>query len=284
MKPAVEKKLNQMTARHAEINKLLSEPDVTDDLQRFRDLSKEYAQLEPFMELYKSYQANLIQLEEAKALLNEEDAEMQQLARQEIKHTEDNILRLEEELLFALLPRDPNDNNNIFLEIRAGAGGDEASIFAGDLFRMYSRFSETKGFKVEIISESHGEHGGYSVNLYAPLGAGGMKLSGNPGSATLVMSDGKVFKAASPDALLAKNWGFNLPVSYLRYWVRGLPVPGIPAKMSFDNFNRVTSFSQQGWQVEVQSYTRAGGAELPSRLSISSASLDAKLVVHEWHI
>jgi len=127
-------------------------------------------------------------------------------------------------------------------------------------------------------------HGSYSVSLYAALGAGGMKLSGRPGSATLVMNDGKTFRASSPDALLAKNWGFNLPVSYLRYWVRGLPVPGIPAKMQFDNFSRVTSFSQQGWQVQVQSYTRAGGAELPSRLSINSASLKGKLVIHEWQV
>lgn len=126
--------------------------------------------------------------------------------------------------------------------------------------------------------------GNYTVNLYAPLGAGTMKLSGRPGSATLVMPDGKKFTASSPEALLAKNWGFNLPVSYLRYWVRGLPVPGTAANLHFDAFNRVTSFSQQGWQVQIQSYTRAGGAELPSRLSISSATLHGKLVIHTWNI
>jgi outer membrane lipoprotein LolB len=125
-------------------------------------------------------------------------------------------------------------------------------------------------------------HGSYSVSLYGPLGAGALKINGHPGNATLTLQDGKKFTANSPETLLAKNWGFNLPVSYLRYWVRGLPVPGLTANMQFDSYHRVTSLSQQGWQVQIQSYTRAGGAELPSRLAISSASLRGKLVIHEW--
>ncbi len=125
-------------------------------------------------------------------------------------------------------------------------------------------------------------HGSYNVSLYGPLGSGAIKLNGRPGRATLTTQNGKTFTANSPEVLLAKNWGFNLPVSYLRYWVRGLPVPGVDANMQFDDYHRVTSFRQQGWQVEVQSYTRAGGAELPSRLAISSASLKGKLVIHEW--
>ncbi len=172
MKPSVQKKLEQMTARHQEVNKLLSDPDVTSDLNRFRELSKEYAQLEPFIQSYASYQSCLKQLDEASALLKEEDVEMQQLARQEMKEAEENIARLEDELLLALLPKDPNDDNNIFLEIRGGAGGDEAAIFAGDLFRMYSRFAESKGFKMEIISESHGEHGGYKEVITRIIGKG----------------------------------------------------------------------------------------------------------------
>ena len=105
-------------------------------------------------------------------LLKEEDVEMQQLARQEMKEAEENIVRLEEELLLALLPKDPHDDNNIFLEIRAGTGGDEAAIFAGDLYRMYSRFSETRGFKMEIVSESQGEHGGYKEVITRIIGKG----------------------------------------------------------------------------------------------------------------
>jgi len=176
MKPAVVKKLEQMIARHQEVNTLLSDPDVTNDLQRFRELSKEYSQLEPVIQMNASYRAAEKQLEEAKELMNEDDAEMQQLARQEIKQAEESIVRIEEELLLTLLPKDPNDDNNIFLEIRAGAGGDEASIFAGDLFRMYSRFSETKGFKVEIISESHGEHGGYKEIIARIIGNGAYSI------------------------------------------------------------------------------------------------------------
>lgn len=172
MKPSVQKKLEQMTARSQEVNALLSDPDVTNDMNRFRDLSKEYAQLESFVQAYASYQSCLKQMEEASALLQEEDVEMQQLARQEMKEAEDNIVRLEEELLLALLPKDPHDDNNIFLEIRAGTGGDEAAIFAGDLFRMYSRFAESKGYKIEIVSESLGEHGGYKEVITRVIGDG----------------------------------------------------------------------------------------------------------------
>lgn len=172
MRPSIKIKLETITARYEEIKALLSDPKVTNDLNRFRDLSKEYAQLEPTVQVYQRYQAFGKEIEEAKLMLDEEDAEMQQLAKQEIKQVEDNMTRLEDELLLILLPRDPHDDNNIFLEIRAGAGGDEASIFAGDLTRMYMRYAEGQRWKIEIMSESDGEHGGYKEIIMRILGHG----------------------------------------------------------------------------------------------------------------
>jgi peptide chain release factor 1 len=172
MKPSMLTKLLAMSARYEEIKTLLSDPDVTNDLNRFRDLSKEYAQLEPIVQLYASYQSNQKHMEEAAELADEGDAEMQQLARQEIKELEEKLVKQEEELLLVLLPKDPLDDNNIFLEIRAGTGGDEAAIFAGDLCRMYTRYAENQGWKMEVISESLGEHGGYKEVIMRMLGQG----------------------------------------------------------------------------------------------------------------
>jgi len=176
MKASIQAKLQQIVNRYEELKNLLSDSSVTDDLNRYRDLSKEYAQLEPLAQAFGLHQAYLQQLDEAKMLLKEDDAELQQLAKQEMKEIEDNLLKLEDELQVALLPKDPNDNNNIFLEIRAGTGGDEAAIFAGDLCRMYMRFSETQNFKIEVISESHGEHGGYKEVILRIIGQGAYSL------------------------------------------------------------------------------------------------------------
>lgn len=172
MKPSMQTKLSVMTARYEELKTLLSDAGVTDDINRYRDLSKEYAQIEPVIQMYERYQASQKHLEEAKVLQEEGDVEMQQLARQEIKELEEVMVKLEEDLLLTLLPKDPADENNIFLEIRAGAGGDEAAIFSGDLARMYTRYAENNGFKVEIMSESFGEHGGYKEIIMRVIGEG----------------------------------------------------------------------------------------------------------------
>lgn len=161
MKPVIESKLQQMVVRYDEVKTLLSDPSVTNDLNRYRELSKEFAQLEPHVDAYHQYQASLIQMEEAKHLLAEEDPELQLLAKTEIQMIEEKLTGLEDALHAALIPRDPLDDSNIFLEVRAGTGGDEAAIFAGDLSRMYMRYAENRGFKTEVMSESHGEHGGY---------------------------------------------------------------------------------------------------------------------------
>lgn len=172
MRPSIEKKLQTLVERYEELKELLSDPKVTNDINRFRDLSREFSQIEPYFLSYQQYQDYLKQLEDSKALLDEEDPELQQMAKQEIKTIEEQIIKLEEELLIALIPKDPHDDNNIFLEIRAGTGGDEAAIFAGDLSRMYMRYAEAQRWKIEIMSESHGEHGGYKEIIMRVLGQG----------------------------------------------------------------------------------------------------------------
>ncbi|VVC76694.1 Peptide chain release factor 1 [Aquicella siphonis] len=172
MKPSIQNKLQNLVKRYEELKELLSDPKVTNDLNRYRDLSREFAQIEPNVQLFLQYQDYQRQWEDSKALLEEDDPELQQMAKQEIKVIEEKLGGLEEALLVALVPRDPHDDNNIFLEIRAGTGGDEAAIFAGDLSRMYMRYAETQHFKVEILSESHGEHGGYKEIIMRVIGQG----------------------------------------------------------------------------------------------------------------
>jgi peptide chain release factor 1 len=172
MRPSIETKLKNLTERYEELKELLSDAGVTSDMNRYRDLSKEYSQIEPTVESYFRHQRYLHHLEEAHAMLKEDDAELQQLAKQEIKQIEDALATIEQELLLVLLPKDPQDDNNIFLEIRAGTGGDEAAIFAGDLYRMYTRYAESVNWKVELVSESTGEHGGYKEVILRVIGQG----------------------------------------------------------------------------------------------------------------
>lgn len=172
MKPVITAKLETICARHEEIKSLLSDPKIIKDMNQFRELSKEYAQLEPTVQLFERYQHAAKELEEAKVLLEEDDPEMQQMIKLEIKQIEEKIEKIDEALLLILLPKDPHDDNNIFLEIRAGTGGDEAAIFAGDLARMYMRYSESQRYKVEVISESQGEHGGYKEIIMRIIGQG----------------------------------------------------------------------------------------------------------------
>lgn len=170
MKPSIQKKLQTLAERHEELSALLSEPEVINNQNKFREFSKEYSQLEPIVKTFKQYQMFQQEMLEAKELLN--DPEMHQLAKQEIKNTEEQLPKLEQELQILLLPRDPHDDSNIFLEIRAGAGGDEAAIFAGDLYRMYSRFAEAQGWRVELISSSTSEKGGYKEIITRIIGQG----------------------------------------------------------------------------------------------------------------
>jgi peptide chain release factor 1 len=170
MKPAIQIKLKNTADRYAQLQKILEDPEVTQDLNRFRDVSREYSQLEPLVQSYQQYQDYLVQIDELHLLAHEEDAEIREMAKADLKQVEEAIAKLEENLLLALVPKDPNDDSNIFMEIRGGTGGDEAAIFAGDLCRMYMRFAEAVGYKVELISESLGEHGGYKEVILRILG------------------------------------------------------------------------------------------------------------------
>lgn len=172
MKASIQKKLQSLVERHEELGALLADADVIHQQNKFRDYSKEYAQLEPVVSAFKQYQVCLNQIAGANELLKETDPEMQQLAKQELKENEEQLTKLEETLQVLLLPRDPHDDSNIFLEIRAGAGGDEAAIFAGDLSRMYTRYAEGRRWQVELISASVSEQGGYKEIILRILGQG----------------------------------------------------------------------------------------------------------------
>jgi peptide chain release factor 1 len=170
MSPSIRRKLEALAERHEEIGRLLAEPDAMSDPRRFRDLSREYAQLEPVVRSLAELDGAARDLAEADAM--RDDPEMREFAEQEMAQQEERVRRLEGELQVLLLPKDPRDEANLFLEIRAGTGGDEAAIFAGDLFRMYARYAERRRWNVEILSASDGEHGGYKEVIARIEGAG----------------------------------------------------------------------------------------------------------------
>ena len=172
MKESVVIKLENLVERFAEVQALLSDPGVIGDQDKFRALSKEFSQLEDVVAGFNAYKQAEENLASATEMMAEDDAEMREMAQEEIKSAKQEIERLEAELQILLLPRDPNDDRNCFLEIRAGAGGDEAAIFAGDLFRMYSRYAEAKGWRLEMISANEGEHGGFKEVIANVTGDG----------------------------------------------------------------------------------------------------------------
>ncbi len=161
MKPSIKHKLENLSERLQEINALLADPDTIADQNRFRELSKEYAQLKPVTDCFAVYESTLADITIANEMLQEDDPEMREMAAGELYDATSRCKKLELELQKQLLPKDPNDNKNVYLEIRAGTGGDEAAIFSGDLFKMYSRYAETRRWRVELVSESLGDHGGF---------------------------------------------------------------------------------------------------------------------------
>ena len=172
MKASILAKLDNLDERYQEVAALLSDSETISDQNKFRELSKEYAELEPVVKAYIDYRDVINNLQEAKLLLKDSDPDMRAMAQDELAEAESQKEPLELDLQRLLLPKDPNDEKNVFLEIRAGTGGDEAAIFSGDLFRMYSRFAEGKGWKVEVISESEGDHGGYKEIITRIVGKG----------------------------------------------------------------------------------------------------------------
>ncbi len=161
MNPSLKVKLDKLLYRYDELGALLSDSDIIADQKQFRSYSMEYAEIEPVVLCYRDFESKTLQLNEAKLMLKDDDEDIREMAQVEINDLEEALTNLDSELQKLLLPKDPNDSHNVFLEIRAGTGGDEAAIFAGDLFRMYSHFVESKKWKIEILSERLGEHGGY---------------------------------------------------------------------------------------------------------------------------
>ncbi len=159
MTPGLRRKLEALAERHEEVGRLLADPGIAADNTRFRALSKEYAQLEPVAAGLAAWAQAQRDLQAAEAM--RADPELRELAEEEIPAARARLATLDDELALLLVPRDPRDEANLFLEVRAGTGGDEAAIFAGDLFRMYARYAERRRWQVEIVSASEGEHGGY---------------------------------------------------------------------------------------------------------------------------
>jgi peptide chain release factor 1 len=170
MKASLLDKLARSHERLEELDALLAEPDAANDLDAYRKLTREHAELTPVVDLYRQFQATLADRKTAESLLA--DPDMRELGESEMTLADTRLQTLEADLQAALLPKDPNDERNLFLEIRAGAGGDESALFAGDLARMYTRYAERSGWRVDVVSESPGEVGGYKELILRVVGDG----------------------------------------------------------------------------------------------------------------
>jgi len=172
MKASIRQKLEKAEQRFEELASLLADPEMLGNSQRFRELSVEYARLQPTAVAFAGYRALERDLSAAEGILDDADSEMRALGQEEITAIRSRLDECDAGLQRLLLPKDPRDERNIFLEIRAGTGGDEAAIFAGDLLRMYGRYAEGQGWQIETLSESPGEHGGYREVICRIVGRG----------------------------------------------------------------------------------------------------------------
>ena len=172
MKESLHLKLEKLLERQEELEGLLSDPEIISNQNKFRVLSQEYAEIRPIMICFNQYLKITKNIENSHNMLKENDNEIRELAEEELKKAEGESRKLENELQVLLLPKDPSDNNNIFLEIRAGTGGEEAALFSGDLMRMYSRYAETRNWEVEYISVSESDLEGYKEVIMRVIGNG----------------------------------------------------------------------------------------------------------------
>ncbi len=172
MKESIRHKLESVRDRFEELSGLLADPDVISDQNPFRDLSKEYSRVEPIVKLFSDYESIDADMDAAREMAEDSDEEIRAMGEEELAALEERHDALELQLQKALIPPDPHDESNVYLEIRAGTGGDEAAIFAGDLFRMYSKYAESMRWSVEIMSAREGEHGGYKEIISRITGSG----------------------------------------------------------------------------------------------------------------
>ncbi|QOW24991.1 peptide chain release factor 1 [Lysobacter sp. H23M47] len=227
MTPSLRRKLEALAERREELERLLADPDVIGDNQRFRQLSREFSQLGPVATALADEAAAQADLETALAMRG--DPELAELAEEEITAASERLRQLDIELLAHLVPRDPRDEGDLYLEVRAGTGGDEAAIFAGDLFRMYSRYAERQGWRVEVESANEGEHGGYKELIARVEGRGAYsKLKFESGTHRVqrvpeTESQGRVHTSAATVAIIAVE-------------TEGEPIEINPADLRVDTF------------------------------------------------
>ena len=217
MKSSILTKLETLVERYEEVQHLLGDPEIIGDQNKFRSLSKEYSQLEEVTKCFQDYQQAQDDLVAAQEMASEDDEEMREMAQEEIKDAKAQIEKLTEDLQILLIPKDPNDERNCFLEIRAGAGGDEAGIFAGDLFRMYSKFAEKMGWRIEVMSSNISEQGGFKEMIAKVSGdgaygvlkfeSGGHRVQRVPATE----SQGRVHTSACTVAVMAEIPEADLP-------------------------------------------------------------------------
>jgi peptide chain release factor 1 len=209
MLPSLRRKLEALAERREELERLLADPGVIGDAERFRNLSREFAQLEPVATALAAEAQAQRDLASAEAMRG--DPEMRELAEEEIASANARLEALEAELMGHLVPKDARDEGNVYLEVRAGTGGDEAAIFAGDLFRMYSRYAERQGWRVEVESASPGEHGGYKEIVARVEGRGVYsKLKFESGTHRVqrvpaTESQGRIHTSAATVAIIAED-------------------------------------------------------------------------------
>ena len=213
-------KLNDLMARYEEVSTLISDPHVISDQPRYVRLTKEYKDLEELMKARKTYADMLANLEESKnMLLSESDPELKEMAREEVAACEVRLPQLEEEIKLMLVPKDPEDGKNAILEIRGGTGGDEAALFAGDLFRMYTKYAERKGWKLEVSSASEGAAGGFKEIVCSVMGAdvyGTLKYESGVHRVQRVPateSQGRVHTSAATVAVLPEAEPFDVVIN-----------------------------------------------------------------------
>ncbi|WP_250278846.1 peptide chain release factor 1 [[Clostridium] colinum] len=165
-------KLIDLEKRYIELSDKINDPEVISNNEEWRKLMKEHSDISPIVNKYKEYEQTKQAIEDAKEMLNESDEEMRQLAKEELNENNEKIEQIKEELKILLIPKDPNDDKNVIVEIRGGAGGDEANIFAGDLYRMYNRYAERRRWKTEIMSSTPSDMGGFKEISFMIMGQG----------------------------------------------------------------------------------------------------------------
>lgn len=217
-------KLEKLAARFAEIDQLLANPDITGDHARLSKLAKERADLQPVVETFQRLRMAQQELDDARALVNDDDVEMASMAREEIPGLASRINDLENQLNSALLPKDPNDNKNAIVELRAGTGGDEAGLFAADLYRMYARYAQRHGLVVEIMDSNGSEQGGFKEVVFELVGPDAFRLMKHEGGVHRVQrvpiteTQGRIHTSTATVVVLpeAEESDFDVPASELR--------------------------------------------------------------------